>query len=115
MKIGVFTVLLQNLPLEQALDYLKAAGLDTVELGAGNFAGTAHCDPAVLLADAAALQSFEQAFEQRGMTISALTVAGNPLHPDTAYAGACREAQRQAILLAERLGLRCVILFSGCP
>jgi sugar phosphate isomerase/epimerase len=115
MRIGVFTVLLQNLPLEQALDYVQAAGLDTVELGAGNFAGTAHCDPAALLADAVALQTFQRTFERRGMTISALTVAGNPLHPDRAYARACHEAQRKAILLAERLGLRCVILFAGCP
>lgn len=115
MKLGVFTVLLQHLPLEEALDSILAAGLDTVELGAGNFAGTAHCNPPALLADAAALRAFQGAFERRGMAISALTVAGNPLHPDHAYAGGCREAQRQAVLLAERLGVRHVILFSGCP
>src|SRR5262249_19516206 len=103
MKLGVFTVLLQHLPLEDALDAVRAVGLDTVELGAGNFAGTAHCDPVRLLGDAAALSTFQDAFERRGMSISALTVAGNPLHPDRAYARDCREAQRQAMLLAERL------------
>jgi sugar phosphate isomerase/epimerase len=115
MKIGVLTVLLQDLPLEQALDYVKEAGLDTVELGTGNFPGTAHCNPAVLLADKAKLTAFQTALSSRGMEISALSCHGNPLHPDKAYAAACTEAQRQTILLAERLGIRYVNLFSGCP
>jgi sugar phosphate isomerase/epimerase len=115
MKIGVFTALLQDLPLEQALDYVHGAGLDTVELGTGNFPGDAHCKPAELLQDETKLAAFRRAFERRGMTISALSCHGNPLHPNRAYARACHEVQRNTVLLAERLGVRCVNLFAGCP
>lgn len=115
MKIGVLTVLLQQLPLEGALDYVREAGLDTVELGTGNFSSAAHCNPDELLADAGRLRAFQQAFESRGMSISALSCHGNPLHPDKAIAHACTEVQHKTIQLAERLGVQCVNLFSGCP
>jgi sugar phosphate isomerase/epimerase len=115
MRIGVFTALLQDLPLERALDYVKDAGLDTVEIGTGNFPGDAHCKPAELLGDEGKLKAFRRAFESRGMTISALSCHGNPLHADRAYARACHEVQRNTVLLAERLGVRCVNLFAGCP
>ncbi|MBI3969981.1 MAG: sugar phosphate isomerase/epimerase [Chloroflexi bacterium] len=115
MKIGVFTALFQDFPLEQALDYVSSVGLDTVEIGTGNFPGDAHCKPAELLEDAGKYEAFRRAFESRGMSISALSCHGNPLHPDKAYARACHEVQRNTVLLAERLGVRCVNLFAGCP
>jgi sugar phosphate isomerase/epimerase len=115
MKIGVFTALLQDVPLEAALDYVKAAGLDTVEIGTGNFPGDAHCKPAELLEDGDKLGAFRRALESRGMTISALSCHGNPLHPDRSYARSCHEVQRNTVLLAERLDVRCVNLFAGCP
>src|SRR5260370_22423973 len=115
MKIGVLTALLQQLPLEDALEDVREAGLDTVELGAGNYAGPAHCNPHDLLVDAERQRAFQQAFESRDMTISALNCCGNPLHPDKAIAQACTEAQHRTIQLAERLGIKCVNLFSGCP
>ena len=33
MKLGVFTCLLQNLPLEEALKYFKSLGIEMIELG----------------------------------------------------------------------------------
>ena len=44
MKLGVFTCLLQNLPLEEALKYFKSLGIEMIELGCGGFPGNAHCD-----------------------------------------------------------------------
>ena len=35
MKLGVFTCLLQNLPLEEALKYFKSLGIEMIELGCG--------------------------------------------------------------------------------
>ena len=43
MKVGVFTALLSQLPLEEVLKKLKAFQIDTVELGTGNYPGDAHC------------------------------------------------------------------------
>ena len=54
MKVGVFTVLFSQRPFEEALDYIKAAGCEAVEIGCGGYPGTAHCIPSKLLADAAA-------------------------------------------------------------
>jgi len=54
MRVGVFTPLLSQLSLDDVLKKLKAKGIDTVELGTGNYPGDAHCklsmldDPAAL-------------------------------------------------------------------
>ncbi len=42
MKIGVFTVLFSQRPFEEALDYIKAAGCEAVEIGVGGYPGPAH-------------------------------------------------------------------------
>ena len=82
MKLGVFTVLFGDRPFEAALDRIAEAGLDCVEIGTGNYPGDAHCRPAELLADDAALQRLPRARStSRGLEISALSCHGNPLHP----------------------------------
>ena len=48
MKLGVFTPLLSKLPLADVLAKLKALEITTVELGTGNYPGSAHCDLAML-------------------------------------------------------------------
>ena len=115
MKLGVFTVLLSQLPLEQALDKLVALGVETVELGTGNYPGNAHCDPDALLADHARAHALRRAVEERGLTISALSQHGNPLHPDEAVAAGSHAAWRKTLQLAELLEVPVVIAFSGCP
>ena len=55
MKLGVFTVLLADRPLEGALGRIVELGLDAVEIGTGNYPGNAHCRPDELLADDVAL------------------------------------------------------------
>ena len=45
MKLGVFTCLLGNLPLEEALGYFKSKGLEMVEIGCGGYPGNSHADP----------------------------------------------------------------------
>lgn len=114
MKLGVFTPLLSQMPLDDVLAKLGAMGIDTVELATGNYPGDAHCKPA-LLADAAALKEFRQRLDDRGFRISALSCHGNPLHPNAAVAKAAQETNRQTILLAEKLGVDTVVDFSGCP
>ena len=51
MKVGVFTVLLANRPLEEALDYVREVGCEAVEIGTGGYPGDAHCKPKELLGD----------------------------------------------------------------
>ncbi|MBB3114154.1 sugar phosphate isomerase/epimerase [Paenibacillus phyllosphaerae] len=115
MKLGVFSVLLAQKPLEEALDFIAAQGLEAVELGTGGYPGNAHCNPEELLADRGKLSRFKQAFESRGLMISALSCHGNPLHPQKAIANQFHHDFMQTIELAELLEVPVVNGFSGCP
>jgi sugar phosphate isomerase/epimerase len=115
VKLGVFTVLYSDLPLEQMLDKVAAIGLDAVELGTGNYPGDAHCRPAELLAESDKVDALRRAVESRGLMISALSQHGNPVHPDAEFAKRDREVWENTIRLAEVLEVPVVNAFSGCP
>lgn len=115
MKLGVFSVLLQQLPLEEALDVIASKGLAAVELGTGGYPGNHHCKPEELLADSGKLRAFKQQFESRGLMISALSCHGNPLHPQKAVARQYHDDFMKTLDLAERLEVPVVVGFSGCP
>ncbi|WP_020619575.1 sugar phosphate isomerase/epimerase family protein [Paenibacillus daejeonensis] len=115
MKLGVFSVLFAQKTLEESLDYIKAKGLDAVEIGTGGYPGNTHCNPAELLADESKLNAFKEAVESRGLIISALSCHGNPLHPQKAIANEHDTVIRQTIELAGKLGVPIVNTFSGCP
>lgn len=115
MKLGVFTVLYQDLPFEQMLDKVAEMGIETVEIGTGNYPGNKHCNPDELLEDPAKVTAFKKAIERRGLSISGLSCHGNPLHPNRQFAKKSHETWRKTVLLAERLEVPVVIGFSGCP
>jgi sugar phosphate isomerase/epimerase len=115
MKLGVFTVLYRDLPLEEMLDAVVELGLDAVELGTGNYPGDAHCKPDELLGDLQRLRAFRNAIESRGLEISGLSQHGNPVHPDPSFRERDREVWRKTLQLAEQLEVPVVMAFSGCP
>src|SRR5437588_10844180 len=115
MKLGVFTVLFGDRPLEAALDRIVEAGLECVEIGTGNYPGNAHCEPDVLLEDGSALRAFQQAIQSRHLSISALSCHGNTLHPRADVARASQAVFTSTLELAQRLDVTCVNLFSCCP
>ncbi len=114
MKLGVFTPLLSQMPLENVFNKLKGLGVNTVELATGNYPGNAHCKLS-MLDNPAELKEFRQKLDDYGVTISALSCHGNPLHPDPTQAQAAQAVNRSTILLAEKLGVSVVVDFSGCP
>lgn len=115
MKLGVFTCLLSNLPLAQALEYFKGLGIEMVEIGCGNYPGNAHADPDALLADPAKLATFQKTIADSGLEISAFSCHGNPLHPNKATAAEFDRVMRSTVLLAEACGIHQINTFSGCP
>jgi len=115
MKLGVFTVPYSQLPFEEALDKVRAMGVDAVEIGTGNYPGNAHCKPDELLADESKAKAFRAAVEDRGMIISALSQHGNPLHPDPAFRERDRAVWESTVRLAEVLEVPVICAFSGCP
>ena len=115
MRIGVLTVLFQQLAFEEALDKAVAAGVTAVEIGVGGFPGSHHCRVDELLAAETERRSFLGAIESRGLLLSALSVHNNPLHPDAVTAARADEELRKAIRLAQALGVPVVNTFSGLP
>lgn len=115
MKLGVFTVLFGTKPFEEMLDCVVELGLEAVEIGTGAYPGDAYCKPDELLASGKKLQAFKQAIKRRGLTISALSCHGNPLHPQTKRAEADHAVFMRTLELARKLGVDTVINFSGCP
>lgn len=115
MKIGVFTVLMSDRPLEKVAEYLAGLGVEAVELGCGGYPGNAHCNATELLADSGKRKNLKAILDSNGLEISALSMHGNPVHPNKEIARAHVKDQENAILLAEKLGVDTVVTFSGCP
>lgn len=115
MKLSVLANLYGALPLEEALKKLSALGIDTIEIGGGGYPGKDHCDPAVLLSDESAYQKFIDTLKKYNMTVCAIAAHGNNVHPDKEIAAAYDSDFRNAVLLAEKMGVDTVITFSGCP
>jgi sugar phosphate isomerase/epimerase len=114
MKLGLLTVLLGKLSLDEVIKKIKPLGIEALELGTGNYPGDPHLKLEWLNAPAK-LKEFKQNLDDQGITISALSCHGNPLHPNKKFAQECAEVNRKTILLAQKLGVRNVIDFSGCP
>ena len=115
MKLSVLANLYGAKSLDETLSILSSLGVHTVEIGAGGYPGKAHCDPEKLLADPAALEAFKATFRKYDVEICALAAHGNALHPDKKIAAQFDKDFRNAVLLAEKLGVDTVITFSGCP
>ena len=115
MKLGAFDPLFGNISLEDMLDKFAGWGLQTVEVATGGYVGNSHADPAKLLEDTKARVAFQEAFDSRGLSLSALSCHGNPLHPDEKVANAHHDAWTNTVKLAEKLGVDTVVTFSGCP
>ena len=116
MKLGLFTPVFAKLGFEQLLNELKRYPLITrLELGCGGWPGSSHIDPVALLGSADAAREFRTRLSDAGLSISALSCHGNPVHPDAAIAQRDRAIFEQALQLAERLEVVNVVTFSGCP
>ncbi|MFA9455447.1 sugar phosphate isomerase/epimerase family protein [Halalkalibacter sp. AB-rgal2] len=113
MKLGVFTVLFSNLSFEEMLDYVKEAGLDSVEIGTGGYPGNAHCPLDELLESEEKRNEYKEKVESRGLTISSFSCHGNPISPDKAFAEECHETFKKTVRLAKLLNVPVVNTFSG--
>ncbi|MBE6688002.1 MAG: sugar phosphate isomerase/epimerase [Ruminococcaceae bacterium] len=115
MKLGVLTVPFGDMPLDDTLKYLKSVGLDAAEIGCGGYPGRAHCNPEILLSDSKKLDEFKSTFEKNEIELSALACHVNAVHPNKTIAEQQNDDLVKAILLAEKLGVKKIITFSGCP
>lgn len=115
MKIGVFTALLSDQSLENAVKYLKELNVDAVELSTGGYAGKSHLNPDLLLNNKHKIKELKEMLNNYNMEISGLSCHGNPVHPQKKIADKAHKDFEKAVLLAEKLEIDRVITFSGCP
>lgn len=115
MKLGLFTAVYGSLSTDEMIEKTAALGIEALELGAGGFPGNPHLPVDELLADSSRAQAFVRRLADSGMSISALSCHGNPLHPDRDLAERDDATFRRTVLLAERLNVKTVVTFSGCP
>src|SRR5262245_8909942 len=116
MKLGLFTPVYGQLDTRAMLAKVKALGkVQAVELGTGGWPGRDHLDLDRLLADQHAADDYRKAIADAGLTISALSCHGNPIHPDRAVAHDYDDVFRKTVCLAKRMEVPVVVTFSGCP
>lgn len=115
MRIGLFTALFGDKSLDETLDIVSSLGIEAVELGAGAYPGQAHLDVDDLLAHQGSRDALLKKVESKGLIISAISVHGNPIHPNDAIAKDHHKAFENGVKLASALGIPVVNGFSGCP
>lgn len=114
MKIGVFTALFQDQPIQEVLESVAAAGVDAVELAAGGYPGD-QIGRSELLKNPAKIRELRGAVAQAGLSIAALSCHGNPLHPQESVRTGFDIAFQETVRLAHELEVPTVVTFSGCP
>jgi sugar phosphate isomerase/epimerase len=115
IPIGVFDPVYADLSLDAMIDKISGLGLEAVEIGTGGYPGTSHCPIDELLADPAKAKAWVKKFEDRGIRVATLSCHGNPVHPDAKHAERDKESFHKTVLLAERIGVKVIVGFSGCP
>ena len=115
MQVGVLTVALADQDLEDALAYLDDLGVGAVELGCGGFVGDDHLPREAYRDDEDARAELLDLVDEYDMDISGISTHNNPLHPDEERAARARTEIREAVELADQLGIDAVNTFSGLP
>lgn len=115
MKLSVLTVPLQQQSAAEAFAYLHSLGVQQVELGTGGYTNKNHCDPDILLHDEGKLEELKALLAKNELEISALSCHGNPVHPNKAIADEYHRVFVNTCKLAQKLGVKTVVTFSGCP
>jgi len=117
MRLVVVLEAFADRTLDDTLELLAATApqVTDLEVGAGGFASTPHCDVTLLLRDGDARRGWLQRINDRGFSVSALNVSGNPLDPDPETARRHDADLRDAVRLAALLGLDRVVAMAGCP
>ena len=105
MKLGVLTVSLANLAVEEMLSYLSGLGVEAVEIGTGGYTNDVHSKPEELLADKSKLAAYKALFPKYNMEISALSCHGNAVSPDKDFAKLSHEKFETTCQLANELGV----------
>lgn len=113
--IGVFDPAFPDLTTDQLVEKYASMGVEAAEIGTGGYPGDKHCPVQELLADPAKLKAWRKKFEDHNIQVATLSCHGNPVHPDKSIAERDDQNFRHTVLLAEKLDVKVIVGFSGCP
>ena len=113
--IGVFDPAFPDLTLDQLVEKYQQLGVEAAEIGTGGYPNNKHCALDDLISDPAKLRAWQKKFEDHNIKIAALSCHGNPVSPDKAAAELSDQTFRKTVQLAEKMGVKVVVGFSGCP
>ena len=96
------------------LDTLAKLGCELVEIACGNWSRAPHINLDEMLSSEQARKTFMEAIESRGLKLEALNCSGNQLAPNE------EDRQHQEVVektfrLAGLLGVKKIVMMSGCP
>jgi len=115
VKFGVYTAILHDRPLPDALDVIMSLGLDGAEVNSGGFLPPVHIPIDDVLSSQAARDDYLGIFVDKGAELLGLNCNGNPLHPNPAIGAAHAADLRKSIRAAGLLGQKRVVTMSGLP
>jgi sugar phosphate isomerase/epimerase len=115
MKLGVYTAILHDRSLPEALGVIKNLGLEGAEINVGGFIGTPHIPIKDILSSAGAREEYLGIFADAGVELTGFNVNGNVLHPDPEVSRKHSADLHQAIELAGLLGVTRIVAMSGLP
>lgn len=115
MKLGVYTAVLHDKPVAEALRSIADLGLDSAEINSGGFLPAVHLPIEDVRSSQDARDEYLELFTSSGVTLTALNCNGNPLHPDPEVGDKHGNDVREAIELAALLGVKRVVTMSGLP
>jgi sugar phosphate isomerase/epimerase len=115
IPIGVFDPAFPDLTLDQLVEKYASLGVEAAEIGTGGYPNNKHCPVNDLLEDPAKLKAWKKKFEDHNIHVATLSCHGNPVSPDRAVAERDQETFRKTVLLAEKLDVKVIVGFSGCP
>jgi len=89
MKLGVFTPVFGGMTVQEMLAKVRALEkVQAIEIGTGGWPGSDHLDLDALVDHKERSCEYRRMLNDAGLTISALSCHGNPLHPVRATAQA---------------------------
>ncbi|MBO0910202.1 MAG: sugar phosphate isomerase/epimerase [Acidobacteria bacterium] len=115
MPIGVFDPAFPQLTLDQLVEKYQELGVEAAEIGTGGYPNNKHCPLDDLVRDPAKLREWKKKFEDHNIQIATLSCHGNPVHPDKSIAALADQTFRKTVELAEKLDVKVIVGFSGCP
>jgi sugar phosphate isomerase/epimerase len=114
MKLGVYTAILHDKPLPEALRVIKQLGLESAEINSGGFLPSPHL-PDDVLTSATRREEYLGEFAAAGVELTALNCNGNPLDPTRERSEKHAADLLRSIEVAAALGVKRVVTMSGTP